>query len=325
MEGLTRNRLRVAGSRLRQVYQTVSTRLQARATLGRFGCVAALPVLLAGVTGCFSVKIRPVEKTVIIDHVQDATLDQLMQSLQDNFEAIQTINARVEVTATTGGAHQGEVHEIPTFAGFIFLRKPSDLRVLLQLPVLHSVALDMVSDGKNFKLKIPPKNKAVTGPAAVTTPSSNGFENLRPNIIRDALLVPPLGPDDYVALTKSSRIMPSPTKKHETIEEPDYDITVLRQKKGHVLGRVRVIHVGRADLRPYEQDIYGDSGRIVTEVHYSRYTRFGDIWFPTLIDLSRPIDEYTLKLDMTKVVLNQKLDDETFVLSIPEGMPIQKM
>lgn len=315
----------MAGFRLRQVLRIVFHRSQAESPLCRLGCIAALLVVLAGLTGCFSVKIRPVERTVVIDHVLNASLDQLLENLQTNFRAIQTINARVEVTATTGGAHQGEVHEIPSFAGYIFLRKPTDLRVLLQVPVVHSIALDMVSDGRNFKLWIPPKNKAITGPDAVTTPSSNGLENLRPNIIRDALLVPPLGSDDYVALTKSSRIMPSPTKKHETIEEPDYDLTVLRQEKGHVLERVRVIHVGRADLRPYEQDIYDDTGRVVTVVMYSRYVKFGDIWFPTLIDLSRPVDEYTLKLDMTKVVLNQKLDDEQFVLNIPEGVPTQKM
>jgi hypothetical protein len=216
------------------------------------------------------------------------------------------------------------VHEIPSFAGYIILRKPLDLRVLLLVPVVRSRALDMVSDGQNFKLLIPPKNRAIIGPDAAA-PTTTGLESLRPNIIRDALLIPPVGPNDFVALSKSSRIMPSETKKHETIEEPDYDLTILRQKNGHVLERARVIHIGRADLLPYRQEIYDDSGRIMTLVTYDKYTKINGISFPMLINISRPIDEYTLRIDMSKVMLNQKLEDDQFALTIPEGVPVQKM
>jgi hypothetical protein len=281
--------------------------------------------LLASLTGCLSVKIRPVQKIVVNDQVLAAPLDQLLQRIQDSYNAVQTMNATVEITATTGGAHQGEVKEIPSFAGYIVLRKPSDLRVLLLLPVVRSRALDMVSDGKTFKLMIPPKNKGVTGPDAVTVPSAKGFENLRPNIIREALQVPPMTPDEFVARTESSRILPSETKKHETIEEPDYDLTILRPKVDHVLERVRVIHIDRTNLQPYEQDIYDSEGRVATVVYYSHYRKFGDIEFPTLIDIRRPIDEYTLKIDIGKLIFNQKLEDDQFVLNFPEGMPIQKM
>ncbi len=280
---------------------------------------------VAPLTGCYSVKIRPVQKTVVIDHVRDVPLEDLLKTVQANYDAVQTIYAKVQITASTGGAHAGEIKEIPTFSGYMFLRKPSDLRVLLQVPLLGSTALDMVTDGKQFKLDIPPKNKAVTGPEIVTNPSTKGFENLRPNIIRDALQVPPVAPDEYVALTESSRILPSETKKHEMIEEPDYDLTVLGPKVGHVLERRRVIHMDRINLEPYEQDVFDSAGRLVTVINYSRYTRFGDIDFPTLINIRRPIDEYSLKIDIGKLTLNQKLDDESFVLEIPKDRPIQTM
>ncbi len=292
--------------------------------MGALSLLALLP-LLAATAGCFSVKIKPVEKTVVLDKAMTIPLEQLLRKIKADYDGVQTLNATIDITATTGGAHQGEVKEIPSFAGYIFLRKPSDLRVLLLVPIVRSRALDMVSDGKDFKLLIPPKNRAVVGPDAVTTPSTKGFENLRPNIIRDALQIPPVAADEYVALSESSRILPSPTRKHESIEEPDYDLTVLGLKSDHVLERRRVVHIDRIKLRPYQQDIYDPSGRLVTVVNYSNYQTTNGTDFPMVIDIRRPIDEYTLRIAVTKLVLNEKLDDEQFVLKIPDGMPVQKM
>ena len=126
--------------------------------------VYVLPLALAlaaTLTGCFSVRTRTVGKTVIAPHVLDATLDQLVSQMDERYKAIQTISASVDVAATTGGEHEGQVKEIPTFAGYIFLRKPADLRVLLLLPFVRSRALDIVSDGTTFKLLIPPRKMTI--------------------------------------------------------------------------------------------------------------------------------------------------------------------
>jgi outer membrane lipoprotein-sorting protein len=289
------------------------------------GAVSLLPL-----TGCLSVRTRTVNKTVVASNVQEATLDELLKQMANRYAAVNTLNLSVNITATTGGAHQGEVKEYPSFAGYIFLRKPADLRVLMLVPFVRSRALDMVSDGKNFKLLISaPKAKAILGPEVMTTPSKNGLENLRPNIIRDALQVPPVEPDDFVALTTGFRTLAPAHGKKEAIEEPDYDLTILRRKAGEtnerVLERVRVIHISRVTLLPYEQDLYDDAGRLVTTINYDKFQKFGDLMYPTSIFLKRPIDEYTLQIDVTKLVLNQPLDDEAFKLVIPEGVPVQKM
>ena len=63
------------------------------------------------------------------------------------------MKATVEISATTGGSLQGHVTESPSFSGYIFLRKPEDLRVILLVPVLRNQAMDMVSDGKTWKLQ----------------------------------------------------------------------------------------------------------------------------------------------------------------------------
>jgi len=280
--------------------------------------LAALPL-----TGC--VRTHSVNRTVLAPNVMDATLEQLNGRLQDQYSAVKTINAKVTIAASTGGRREGEVQEIPSFSGFILLRKPSDLEVIMQLPVVGSLALEMVADGTDFKLLIPPKKIAREGSEELTKPSPKGFENLRPKIIRDALQVPPVGKDEVVARTLDARILPpAPGKKFET-EEPDYDLTVLRAKQGNEMETVRVIHISRVTLKPYQQDIYDKTGHIVEMVSYDKYQRFGDIDFPMSILITMPIDEYSMKIDVSKLTLNQAIDDEQFVLKFPEGMTVEKM
>ena len=290
---------------------------------------ALLSALALPTVGCF-VRTRTVDKTIVAPNVQAATLDELLDRMATRFAAINTLNMSVNITASTGGAHQGQVKDYPAFAGYMFLRKPEDLRVLMLVPFVRSRALDMVSDGKNFKLLISaPKAKAIVGPEVMITPSKNGLENLRPSIIRDALQVPPVEPEDYVALTTNVRLLAPAHGRKEAIEEPDYDVTVLRVKpgheSGHVLDRVRVVHISRVTLLPYEQDLYDDSGRLVTTINYDKFQKFGDVMYPMSIFIKRPIDEYTLQIDVTKLVINEPLDDEQFKLTIPEGIPVQHM
>ncbi len=285
---------------------------------------------LLPLNGCLWVRTRTVDKRIVAANVQEATLDELLKQMADRYAAVNTLTLSVNITATSGGAHQGQEKDLPSVAGYIFLRKPADLRVLLLVPFVRSRAIDMVSDGKNFKLLISiPHAHAVVGPEAMTTPSKNGLENLRPSIIRDALQIPPVSPDDYVALTTNFRLLAPAHGHKEAIEEPDYDLTILHHKNGesneHVLERLRVIHISRVTLLPYEQDLYDDAGRLVTTINYDKFQKFGDTMYPASIFIKRPIDEYTLQIDVTKLVLNQPIDDEQFKLPIPDGVPVQQM
>jgi outer membrane lipoprotein-sorting protein len=276
-------------------------------------------------TGCLLSRTHKVLKTRPADVVMDATLDQLLMQVDTRFNETQTLNATVQITATEGGARKGEVTQHPSFSGYIFLRKPEDLRVLLRLPILGSQALDMVSDGKNWKLWIPPRHIAMVGTSTVTEPSKNGLENLRPAVFFDSLLVRGLEQGQVVSLTQDTRVFANPANKKDLIEEPEYDLEILSQPKERTEQTVRVIHIGRINLLPYQQDIYGPKGTVVTRAMYSNYQNFGDIPFPMKIEISRPQDQYGLTITITKLAINQKLEDDQFELKIPEGVPITTM
>lgn len=283
------------------------------------GVVAAF-----GLTGCLRT-VHVVQRTMPPEMYRTAGVEVLEKEISQRDASIQTLNASVLITATTGGGKEGKVTTYTSFKGYIFVRKPRDLRVILVLPVLGSQAMDMVSDGKQFTLVIPPRNRAIEGSNEVTKPSKNGLENLRPAVFFDSLLVPGVADDEFVSLTESTRVL-APQEKHKAaIEEPDYDLAVLKRKTGNMMQLERLVHLSRVNLLPFRQDIYDASGQVVTEATYDKYQDFNGIQFPTVINIVRPLDEYALKVEITKLTLNQKLEDDQFELKIPPGMTIQKM
>jgi outer membrane lipoprotein-sorting protein len=283
-------------------------------------------VLTAGLTGCFRTT-RMVQKTQAPESYKTASVDQLEKELADRDAAIKTLDASVLLTASTGGGKEGQITTYTSFKGYIFVRKPRDLRVILQLPVLGSRALDMVSNGNTFTLMRESTHGTqwVQGTNVVTKPSTNGLENLRPPVFFDSLLIAGVEPDEFLVLTDSTRVLAPASKHQPAIEEPDYDLAVLKQANGNTMQLTRLVHFSRITLLPFQQDIYDDKGQIVTQASYDKYQDFNGQQFPTLIDIRRPLDEYSLKLQVTKLTLNQPLENDQFELKIPPGTTVQQM
>jgi outer membrane lipoprotein-sorting protein len=280
--------------------------------------------LVPTLTGCFT-HVRYVPKTRVADVIMSTSLDAMAKQLATRYEALQSFNASVEISATTGGGLQGKEVQTTSFAGYILMRKPEFLRVLLLLPVVRTQALDMVSDGKNFKLLIPPRKRAIVGSNTVTTKSKNGLENLRPDVFFDSMFIQ--GPEQaqIISMTTDIRVIESGKKKKDLIEEPAYSVQILAKPDGQTVRTLRVVHINSTDLLPYQQDVYDTDGQVVTKAHYSNYQYYGNIPYPSNIIIERPRDHYSLTVNITKLTLNQKLDDDQFELKIPENIPIETM
>jgi outer membrane lipoprotein-sorting protein len=287
----------------------------------------AAVAMLAGATGCYRTT-KLVRRTQAPDIYRSASVDTLEQTVSDRDAQIKTLRANVLVTAMTGGGRTGKETTYTSLKGYLFLRKPGDLRVILQVPILGSRAMDMVSTGDRFTLVYASPSHGDqwrTGSNVVTTPSKNGLENLRPPVFFDSLLVPGVPADEYVTLTESTRILPSPDKKNTDIEEPDYDLAISKNGPGNLRPAVRVVHISRVTMLPFQQDIYDSNGRVVTSAMYDKYQKFGDVEFPMTITMNRPRDEYSLKVQITKLTLNEALEDDQFELKPPDGVKVEEM
>lgn len=284
------------------------------------GVIGILPAL----TGCFS-HVRYVPKTRVADVIMSASLDDMARQLVDRYSSMQSFNASVEIAATTGGGLQGKETQYTSFAGYILMRKPEFLRVLLLVPVVRTQALDMVSNGSDFKLLIPPRKRAIVGSNTVTTQSKNGLENLRPDVFYDSMFVQGPEKDQIISMTTDIRVIESGKKKKDLIEEPAYSLQILAKPEGQTVRTLRVIHINSTDLLPYQQDIYNTKGQVVTKAHYSNYHYYGNTPYPSNIIIERPRDHYSLTVNITKLTLNQKLDDDQFELKIPDNIPVETL
>jgi len=309
----------VTEKQVRQFWRT----LRARAVRLALLPVASLGITV-GITGCFR-HTRVLEKPLPASVVQTASAEQLIQQIDQQYNAIHSLSATVYIQASVGGAAKGQVTDYTSVRGFILLRKPEMLRVLGLLPVLETRAFDMASDGSRFTLVIPSKSKALIATTARIHLSKNPLENLRPAVFFDSLLIRSVEPDELVYVTRSTRIARDPRTKH-LMEEPDYELGILRRKKdSNELIPARVIHISRVDLRPFEQDVYDGSGTLVTKATYSKYQVFGQTEFPTDIQIQRPQDEYAIHLSIQKLTLNLPLEDNQFQLNIPNGYHVQNL
>lgn len=296
-------------------------------------------LLLPALNGCLLTHHHTVLRVAPV-LAQNATVDQLVQQVNTQFDAVTSLNASVAIDVSAGGSSTGNVTDYPEFNGYILLRKPADMRILMLLPVLHTTAMDMVSNGTDFKLWIKAKNCGLEGtevekppvegqstpPVALCNSTSVPATVTRwPQIFLDSMLIRGVGPDELVSLISDTQVLVSANAKHAT-EQPDYDLNILRRKgTSNELETLRVIHFNRTTLLPYRQDIYDDQGRLSTTALYDDYKTFGDRQFPTVLTIKRPLEEFEVKMTINKLTVNQKMEDDQFELNIPAGVPVQKM
>ncbi|HEX6770948.1 MAG TPA: hypothetical protein VF126_02910 [Acidobacteriaceae bacterium] len=288
------------------------------------GLLAVLPWL----SGCLW-HTHKVERTTQAGPAMDASVAQLVNGVNERYGAITSMTATVDFQATTGGAREGKQTDITPFHGYILLRKPAMLRVLALLPVVRTHAFDLASNGKTFKLVIPPKSRAIVGSNTVRKPSTNSLENLRPDIFLDSVLVKAITPQRLVYLTSTSETQRQGKK---LVETPEYDLHIGEQDpqatdglEVRVIKPTRVIRFSRLTLLPIGQDIYGEDGGVQTHVEYGPYKQFGMAHMPSTIVIERPREAYRITITVQKVVLNQPLGDEQFALKIPSDYKVQNL
>lgn len=283
--------------------------------------VALLATLFS--SGCLF-RSRRVPTRTTVTNVRSSTLDELVKTIDTQAAAIKTLNATVDIDTSIGGAKKGKVTEFQQIRGYILVRKPAQLRMIGLFPVVRNRAFDMVSDPEGFKLYIPAKNKFYVGPPEVTKPSANALENLRPNVIYDALLLRSVDPKNEVAVLEQGSETITDSKTKNQVEFPTYVVDVIRRgTQGWYLSRKVVF--SRIDLQPHKQLIYDVNGNQVTEATYDDYKDFNGVQFPTNIQIVRPKEEYTIGLTVLKLTLNEPLKDDQFALAQPGGAQLVRI
>lgn len=285
--------------------------------------IAFLALCLCCTTGCLFRSHR-VESKLSHEPLKTATQQELVAAIDKMASEVQTLNATVDIDTTVGGEKKGKVIEYQQIRGYILLQKPSMVRMMGLMPIVRSRAFDMVSDGDRFKLSIPPKNRFITGPNEITKTSENALENLRPQIIYQAMFTE-IDEKNEIAVLEEGKQQVMDPDTHKYVTQPNYHIMVIRRGAQNVWYLHRKIFFNRADLSLYRQTIYNEKGAITTDVTYSDRQDYNGVQFPSLIEIERPQEEYRIALKMVKVTLNEPLKPEQFQLDVPPGATVTEL
>ena len=241
-----------------------------------------------------------------------ATKAELIQRVADNYASLLSFSATVDLTSSVGSVNKGKIKDYANITTYIDFRKPDDSRIVGILPVVHTTAFHMVSDGKEFRVSIPLKSRFIEGRNDAPANSANRFENVRPQAFLSGMLIKPINPATDLALFVDDT----------TETTAFYQLGIVR-KTGDDIVPYRRITFDRVNLQIVEQREYDESGAIVSLSTYDNFKIFNNIRFPSRIEISRPKDEYGIVLLVEKMEINKPVDDLRFVLTRPEGSELQ--
>ena len=276
------------------------------------GIAVALAMLLN--QGCITFKIhRPIHNQVKGRPPMMADKGALAARIENLYKPVQSFIATVDMSPSVGSIYKGEITDYTDFRGFILFRKPADIRIQAQVPVVRTQAFDMVSNGSEFKLYMPTKSRFVVGRNDAPADSANKLENLRPQAFLESLLVRPIDPSREQTLLID-------------ISDEDHARYLLiafgNDGKGNAIP-LRSIWFDRSDLSIIKQEIYAPNSNIVSSTRYSEWTNYSAVMFPKSIEFNRPIDGYGVTLDVVEMKMNVPVTDKQFELTQPPGSTLQ--
>src|SRR5712664_3257664 len=285
------------------------------ATLASLSCGCGGPTIKT--TTKLPPQVRPV--------VRDATRDELLDKYNEIARAVKSVNATVELKPTAGSKYSGIIVEYHEAKAFILARRPAQLRVIGQAPVVGTTIFDMASDGEAFRVSIPSKNKFLVGSVTLERISEKPIENLRPQHLVEALLWTEVRKEESVLFEEFN---------DETARY--YVLTVLRG--GYRTEILRKIWFDRADLQVSRLQTFGPRGVLLSDVHVSGWqplvsdqetpasaTPSAINAFPRLLRIDRPHDDYRLDLQIIKLSINEDLPLERFKLEQPPGTDLVRV
>jgi len=259
--------------------------------------------------GCLLRRETHIQPSQVPAPAREASLAQLVTSLNALSQSVRTLTATVDLEPTTGSIYSGVIKEYHDVRAFILIESPALIRILGQAPVVRTDIFDMVSNGEEFRLYIPPLQKFIVGKTAFRRPAKNSLENLRPQHILEALLIPGLDASHDKCLLEEAQ-----ENGHRY-----YVVHIVELGEGDELRPERTAWFDRADLNLARMQFYESDGLFVEDVRYAKYQDFQGVTYPSQIEVMRPIEDYRLAITMQKATFNQPIEADKFVLAQPPG------
>jgi hypothetical protein len=280
--------------------------------------------------------------------------------------SVQALNGHVDVQFLDNSfAECGIIEKYKTVDGRIVVQRPGKIYLLIQAPIIGTKIAEMSSNGQRFwaavyqgdekyKRFVTGTNSAsyekldadgrgasndCTGSGkkreeAMQRATVSALSSLRPQHFTDALLVPPVAPDDATHIYAVTETFEEEADQREGAQKGArvirgyYLLTEFERLEGNrarVTRRFWFDRVGQ--LRLARVQTYDERGRLITDVVYGYQQPFGadgSRRLPTRMELTREQDHYSISItfqDPGAVKVDQPLPDDAFVLKNTSGLP----
>lgn len=242
-----------------------------------------------------------------------ASLDELTAKVR-RFGAIKSMRATVAMQIAVLSDDRKKRTEYTDVRGAIVIRRPGFIRAQADVPITGQRALDMVSDGKTFKVHLPWNKRFFTGRNEIEAPSQKRLENIRPQHIRSALLIDPPAADESAVL---DNVVEGNSAYHVVVFE--------RQGSDGRRYITRKIWFDRVRLELARVQIYARDANVMTDARYLGWAEENSLPWARTVVITRVSDGYTLSVTTLKPGLNQSVPDSSFELEPPEGIKVEKL
>jgi hypothetical protein len=275
--------------------------------------LAVSAILMGGalLAGCISHNVRLLPDQVLLK-ADTIAKSALLEKLQTDSRAISTLvvsKSTLKASRLLSNETMKNYHDVN---GVIAVDRPGRLR--LEIEKFTTLAL-MVSDEKQYRVSVPTEGKFGVGDVATPVKGADFPYNLRPSHILDALFVDgeqfigKPGIDPYLLVVRE----PQPDGMHS------YSVILFGKTGGVPLEELwfdRTVGVEQV----VRKKTYLPDGEIEADIQYSNYQMFGNIAFPMKIVIKRPIENYSLEMNIEKLALNKPVDPAVFKLDRPNGV-----
>ena len=274
-------------------------------------------LFLLSLLGCGSAvkKRTQIEVPVGYQQIREATLEELVQIINDNYARLSNISVSdMEVEFQEGSIEEGYFERYRQARGYLITKRPDSMYVSIQNPLTRSTVITMATDEGNFEIWVPGENKYLMGKTNLKPNDKRPLYNVRPEHLLRALLIEPIPTGD-------------PTILHALEEDLDasskyYVISILEApaEGTQTASLKRRLWVERSQLGLVRQRYY-DAGHLVSTIRYSNLAQVGSNIVPSGVEVERLEERYTIRLQYQyeTVTVDRQLKAGIFQIPFPPG------
>jgi outer membrane lipoprotein-sorting protein len=253
---------------------------------------------------------------------QTRSFSEILQMLAERSQAVKSLKAvHVVFQPSAGARKKNEVTELRALDGYLLVNRPGDIHIHLDTPLLGTTLADMVSDGREYRVWSPLNNNFYVGKA--DEPIQLDKVDLQlppPKDIASAIFVdisPYLGNPAKYRLFQTEAVQGQ--HSYYVMRVVDIEGNSI---EAHALEE---IWIDRTSMEISRQVMYGKEGVLLTDTDFSGYASSGEVLFPKVVQIHRPVEDVNLTIKFERAESNVTLPAENFQLSQPDGSELIQM